>query len=128
MATVAWQSLELDQCEACGALWFDAKEFGTYLRSPPEYVSTPASAPEPANPTLRCPHCIHVPLEPREQRGATAHACGECKGVFLLPFDLNLILNGRRGHGADNGVLDVLDVGSDAIGLILEWLAALLLD
>ena len=85
----AVEVLELDQCPACGGLWFDAEELSKYL----DRAARPAasSAPAPAAAAAadaregRCPRCLVALMKdpaPNNPK-VTADVCARCGGLWL---------------------------------------------
>ena len=88
--------LEVDRCELCGGVWFDAKELDAYLRERLTLVDGPAASRAVDRAVGRCPRCA-VDMEkgaPRLLVPVMADYCPLCLGVWL-----------------DGGELDQLEAG-----------------
>lgn len=77
--------LEVDRCQVCSVVWFDARELKRFLslvdRPRPE-----ESAPVPEQPpaeAVRCPRCPGQPLERAHWRQFPLAVCGRCSGILL---------------------------------------------
>jgi Zn-finger nucleic acid-binding protein len=79
-----WSSgdVELDHCESCRGLWFDADELPRHLAN--IAGGTGIDLPESGCATrFRCPACVNIQLFGAVLHGIPIECCAHCRGVFL---------------------------------------------
>jgi len=87
----------IDQCNACGGMWFDANEFATILGPnavKPFYISYSSHF----NDDYQCPRCA-VALAAFNYTGTSTEidACPKCKGIWLDYKEWQEISAARKG-------------------------------
>ena len=78
--------IPVDVCSGCGAIWFDAGEFGPYLRHADQRVGATSEftlRPMRTGLPLVCPTCAKSSLTAWEARGIELFGCSHCHGVLL---------------------------------------------
>jgi hypothetical protein len=83
-ASKGGEEVELDRCNDCGGVWFDAGELSDATRR-----SVQASAEQTDR---RCPACDVPLLHGVMSGGVDVETCAECKGTFLEARDLDAIV------------------------------------
>ena len=111
----AGQSLELDQCDLCGGIWFDAGELETYLKGGFKPVDAPELDPQIAvrldQTAARCPRCdleMAQHKSPQDPR-ITGDYCGKCGGLWLDAGETNGMVLAQRVAAVFDGWLDKLE-------------------
>jgi len=91
--------IPVDVCSGCGAIWFDAGEFGPYLLHADQRVratSNPVFRPTRQTRRLSCPTCRLETLTSWEARGIDVLACSRCRGVLLPVSQVRALRNPRK--------------------------------
>ncbi|MFZ5444504.1 MAG: zf-TFIIB domain-containing protein [Myxococcota bacterium] len=94
------EELELDRCNDCGGVWFDA---GELQQATGRAVTTRATETDRA-----CPAC-HYPLREGSMGGVAVETCARCGGTFLEARDLDAVARRtpeRRTPGGTGFVCD----------------------
>jgi hypothetical protein len=93
--------VELDRCNDCGGVWFDAGELSEATRR----AVTPGKQPT----DRRCPECA-VPLVRAVMAGGVdVETCTSCQGTFLEARDLDAIVKKKSARAAPGGTGFVCD-------------------
>ncbi len=93
--------VELDRCNDCGGVWFDA---GELFEASGRKVTAGETTTD-----RQCPAC-HVPLMEGELRGGVeVETCLECAGTFLEARDLEAIVKKSAPKAAPGGTGFVCD-------------------
>lgn len=81
--------MEIDRCQFCGGLWFDAGELE-------KVVGRPLSTTPVGGSTRSCAAC-RGPMAHLRVRGIEADGCRDCAGLYLDEGELQSILGGPVG-------------------------------
>jgi Zn-finger nucleic acid-binding protein len=101
-------SLDIDQCSACGGVWFDPGELDKYyeagLQAFPAPAASVAAAAALDAKTGRCPRCPDAPPlahQPgRYDPSVTLDACAKCGGTWVDGAELKRAGGGELAFGA----------------------------
>ncbi len=93
---VAAGGINIDRCDSCGSMWFDALELDRVLatREGIKSIDLAAtgghSAPAPSAARLKCPvdHSDLIDMSDIRQAHVKTHGCTVCGGVLLDPGEL----------------------------------------
>ena len=119
----------VDECRACGGVWFDAGELEAFRMSvegkqePEEILSRFAPAVGMAR--SFCPRCEHDCIETGSVGARVAGVCLRCSGIFVSGEELRQFSKSRGRRVAEASAEGAAEVASWAPDLILELVGGL---
>ena len=95
------QGQTVDRCNDCNGLWLDHSELGPIVRQT-EPMDRAKSTSETSLGDIKCPKCGRslVPFNYAHDSGVFINRCASCRGIWLLPGQLELIAQYRTGTPA----------------------------
>lgn len=77
--------IQIDRCLACGGVWLDKGELGSYIKDTSKFDKAMAEALKAAaGRGLRCPRCESELMSARlEKGGLELESCPKCSGLWL---------------------------------------------
>jgi Zn-finger nucleic acid-binding protein len=123
MVDLAFDTVTLDRCPGCSAIWLEAAELRapelSYMPGHQIALATPAVQSTDL-PVCDCPRHARVALDPYEWRTVTLFRCPRCHGALLSGAAWNTLLVDPEGRGLTNEEPGSRTVVAEALRVLAE--------